>query len=302
MRGLLLVVCLVMLGPLSGFAQGYIMEGFEGPDSIPAGWGVYNNAPFPIDPVATWTVRDTGSALPGLATARGVAHSGARAIGVSWWAGIDTVTGSFLQSDVWLITPRIPNVQPGDVLKFWATGGTMSFLDSLQVYINGIDSLPDPNQYHLASLIWPVGSTYGVFQEYTYDLTIAAGLDIWIGFRYYQDIAVDGFFVHIDDVSVGPPTSVRQLPGIPAGFELRQNYPNPFNPRTTIKFALPEQTMVSLKIFNLLGEEVATLVHEELLPGSYSTEWRADEVPSGTYFYRLQSGQFVQTRKLIVLK
>jgi len=288
-------------------AQIKLQQNFEGPDSIPPGWGVYNIAPFPIDPEANWTVRDTGSALPGIATRTGKAHSGMRAIGVSWWAGIDTVTGALTQSDAWLITPRISNIQSGDILKFWATGGNgpapVMYVDSLQVWLNGTDSLPSALEYHLASIVWPAGSLYGQFVEYIYDLSVAAGLDVWIGFRYYQDVTVDGFFVHVDDVSVEGPTSVdlidRQLP---KGFSLLQNYPNPFNPRTTVEFALARASKVSLKIFNTLGELTAELIDQEMGPGTFRAEWDASGLPSGIYFCRLHAGGLFESRKLVLLK
>ncbi len=85
-------------------------------------------------------------------------------------------------------------------------------------------------------------------------------------------------------------------------YNLQQNYPNPFNPSTTIKFALPTPGFVTLSIFNILGEKVATLVSEELTAGSYKYEWDATELTSGIYFYRIQAGSFVETKKMILLK
>jgi len=87
---------------------------------------------------------------------------------------------------------------------------------------------------------------------------------------------------------------------IPTGYGLAQNYPNPFNPSTIVQFALPKASHVTLKVFNLLGKEVATLVSQELGPGYFSVRWQAD-VPSGTYIYRFQAGEFVQTKKMILL-
>ncbi|MBI2427923.1 MAG: T9SS type A sorting domain-containing protein [Ignavibacteriales bacterium] len=88
----------------------------------------------------------------------------------------------------------------------------------------------------------------------------------------------------------------------PSRFELDQNYPNPFNPTTTITFSLPTRSFVSLKIFDALGREVSNLVFEELSAGAYSQQWNAAGFPSGVYFYRLQAGDFVETKKLILLK
>jgi hypothetical protein len=85
-------------------------------------------------------------------------------------------------------------------------------------------------------------------------------------------------------------------------FVLSQNYPNPFNPSTTISYDLPKSANVSLTIYNTLGQLVATLVDERKMAGSYQVSWNASYVPSGIYFYRLQAGEFVETKKLVLIK
>jgi photosystem II stability/assembly factor-like uncharacterized protein len=89
---------------------------------------------------------------------------------------------------------------------------------------------------------------------------------------------------------------------LPDNFILMQNYPNPFNPSTTIKFSIPETGNIKLKVYDILGNEVATLVNEEKAPGNYSVEWNASSLASGVYVYRLTAGSFVQTRKMILMK
>ena len=98
------------------------------------------------------------------------------------------------------------------------------------------------------------------------------------------------------------PLSVREVDGLPETFRLHQNYPNPFNPSTTIRFELLARTPVRLTVYDLLGREVAVLVNETLESGGYETTWDASGMPSGTYFYRLTSGTFVQTKKMVLLK
>ena len=83
---------------------------------------------------------------------------------------------------------------------------------------------------------------------------------------------------------------------------MSQNFPNPFNPSTTIQFSIPEQTFVTLEVFNTLGEKVSTLVSEELNAGIYKFEWNAKRLPSGIYFYTLNAGSFTQIKKMILLK
>ena len=89
---------------------------------------------------------------------------------------------------------------------------------------------------------------------------------------------------------------------IPTTFSLLQNYPNPFNPATTIKYSIPEAGVVSLKIFNILGEEVKTLVNQEMPAGNHSVQFNASSLASGIYLYRIQTGAFIQTKKMILLK
>lgn len=98
-------------------------------------------------------------------------------------------------------------------------------------------------------------------------------------------------------------TSVGQTDAtVPAEYSLAQNYPNPFNPSTNIRFELPTRMFVKLIIFNALGQEVTKLVNKELEPGVYKIPWDARSQPSGLYFYRLQAGGFVETRKMVFLK
>lgn len=88
----------------------------------------------------------------------------------------------------------------------------------------------------------------------------------------------------------------------PESFELYQNYPNPFNPTTSIQYALSSQQFVTLKVFDVLGNEVATLVNEVKHPGIYEVEYDASKVSSGVYFYQLKAGSFVETKKMILLR
>jgi hypothetical protein len=95
-----------------------------------------------------------------------------------------------------------------------------------------------------------------------------------------------------------------QSPGsiYPATFALFQNYPNPFNPTTTIVYELPKQAKVTLRVYDILGREVASLVNTEKSKGRYEVEFNASHLPSGVYFYKLQAGDFIKTKKLVLLK
>jgi photosystem II stability/assembly factor-like uncharacterized protein len=98
-------------------------------------------------------------------------------------------------------------------------------------------------------------------------------------------------------------TAVKEVSkSIPMNFELEQNYPNPFNPTTQFQFAISKLQMVTVKIYDVLGREVATLVNEELHPGTYQAKWDASGQPSGVYYYRLQAGSFSEMKKMVLMK
>ena len=101
----------------------------------------------------------------------------------------------------------------------------------------------------------------------------------------------------------GSIVSVKQAAAIrPLSYNLDQNYPNPFNPATHFGFTIADTRLVTLKIYDVLGKEVATVLNTTMNPGAYSIPWNADALPSGIFFYRLEAGQFVQTKKMILLK
>lgn len=89
---------------------------------------------------------------------------------------------------------------------------------------------------------------------------------------------------------------------MPTKLELAQNYPNPFNPNTTIKFSLPKQTQLRINIYNMLGELIETLAEGTFNAGYHSVTFSGTHLASGTYIYRLESSEFVQTKKFLLLK
>lgn len=95
---------------------------------------------------------------------------------------------------------------------------------------------------------------------------------------------------------------VNELPGIPVVYDLAQNFPNPFNPSTSIQFSIPEAGMVSLKIFNMLGEEVATLLNEYKSAGNYNVNFNAANLTSGVYVYKINAGNFSMSKKMMLMK
>jgi hypothetical protein len=89
---------------------------------------------------------------------------------------------------------------------------------------------------------------------------------------------------------------------LPLTYSLSQNYPNPFNPTTTIRFEIPVEVHVALRVYNVLGQEVLVVLDEVKRPGRYDVRVEASALASGAYFYRMQAGDFLETRKLMLLK
>jgi len=97
-------------------------------------------------------------------------------------------------------------------------------------------------------------------------------------------------------------TDVNEISSFPHQYSLSQNYPNPFNSLTIIKYQIPELSFVTLKVYDVLGSEVVTLVNEKKSVGSYEVEFNATELPSGVYLFRLQAGTYVETKKMVLMK
>ena len=115
---------------------------------------------------------------------------------------------------------------------------------------------------------------------------------------------IDGKFIHATKEFAYLITSVRDLgtPFIPETFVLLQNYPNPFNPTTTIIYEIPKSSFVTLKVYNIAGQMIATLVDGQKSAGRYAVKWNAANVSSGVYIYRITAGNFSDVKKSIVLK
>jgi hypothetical protein len=260
-------------------------EGFEGSTFPPTGWQRIN-----VSGNVEWILGY-------------FAHSGTQATVCAW-----QVTGV---GEDWLITPRW-NIQAGDSLAFWLRPFYTGFQpDSLAVRVSTTDS--NMSSFTTRILYLAEGNGYPtstVYQRYSVSLNQFAGQGIFIAFKH-MDQNGDGIF--IDDVSVERQGASGIVdPGIiPSKFGLSQNYPNPFNPSTKIEFKIPSWEgygvsrgvgLVSLRIYDITGREVQTLVNEELQPGTYEVTFDGSGLNSGVYFYKLTAGNFVQTRKMLLIK
>ncbi len=234
----------------------------------------------------------------------------------------------------WLAYQRLDTLRPG--IGFW-----LKFPEETEYFLAGtyVDSLSIPlhegwnligalSQPLLASqavseppelLISPF---YGYNSSYQEADTLLPAKGYWIkssGEGYLiLDVSASisqQAFAKIISNELPPPApgedGIASLPleATSTKFKLGQNYPNPFNPMTVITYAIPNheagsmnQELVTLKVFNLLGQEVATLVNETQPPGNYSVQWNSSNNPSGMYFYKLQAGNNIETKKLLLLK
>lgn len=290
-----------------------INEGFEtsglNADSLPTNWSKSPEVgPNPTYPLAVWSARDSGAFFPGVnGLLRSRAHTGHRGISIPWQAG-DAGTGI---ADGWLFTDSV-RVQTGDSLMFWMLMGTPAdipnlshYLDSMQVIVS-IIPFPDPAgtfSTKLATIVSP--DSNNIWTQYKFKMTQYVGQVVYITFRYWMNTNVDGLWCNIDDIFYGNRSSVGVNAigtNVPNKFALNQNYPNPFNPTTRIKFDLPKNTTANLVVFNMSGQEVMTLANGEYQAGSYEASFDAKSLPSGTYFYRLTTKDFVETKKMTLVK
>ena len=212
-------------------------------------------------------------------TCTGVDFSGSLAV-----AGISTdfdIDGNSI--DLYL-TPELA-ASPASIAAVSGTLATLQFES-------------DPSSPELDIMISPVsvdnpfnvnGTTYHRWDRT--EFTDLSGTDVMLPTFNAGTIAVR-FTTDVDDFESNLPTE----------FALAQNYPNPFNPSTTIEFALPEKAHVTLEIFNLLGQKVATIADGEFAAGVHAVTWQAENASSGIYFYRLNAGSEAITRKMALLK
>ena len=153
-----------------------------------------------------------------------------------------------------------------------------------------------------------------VFEEYTlhppiFSITQDIGLDSIYSYFDFGETYITLKGCIVDGVVYGDTTTVGVedvANPIVSTFKLEQNYPNPFNPTTNIVFRIAEGGFVTLKVYDILGNEIATLVNEELPAGEYEVEFNTSSIThhpsSGIYFYQLKSGNFVETKKMILIK
>lgn len=164
-------------------------------------------------------------------------------------------------------------------------------------------TLPKGLDLHLTDRM--AGVTFSLHEQSTYEFTIASNQkanpieNIKPGSRLTSDGEEPRFLLTISgDVTTSTETTI----GLPKAVELSQNYPNPFNPTTTIRYALPQTSAVTLEIFNMLGQKIVTIVNGQQASGSHTVSWNASGLSSGIYYYRLSAGSTAITKTMTLIK
>ena len=131
--------------------------------------------------------------------------------------------------------------------------------------------------------------------NHIYDLTLDNDMNVYVTGASGSSIATVKF--------IQTPTAINSISNtVPDGFKLEQNFPNPFNPKTVIQYHIPVKGLVSLKVFDVLGNEVAQLLNGNQEAGSFEAEFDGSGLASGIYYYRIESGSFVQTKKMMLIR
>ena len=153
-----------------------------------------------------------------------------------------------------------------------------------------------PGQINLPNI--PPGGAAGTASRFT--VTFIDSL--FPGYFNFKVVVMSNGWTYWTDSMQVIVTGVEEEELQPLSYQLEQNYPNPFNPATTIKYSIPTYSKVLIKVFDILGNEIKTLVNKEKPAGTYEVNWNAANLPSGVYFYQLKAGKYLKTMKMILLK
>ncbi len=217
----------------------------------------------------------------------------------------DSPTGNYgnnANNSMTLSAPVNVSTTPVVFLSFWHRYATEAGYDFclVEVSSNNGTTWQQVASYNGSMTTWT---------QQTFDITQYAGAStqLKLRFRLTSDAGVVGDGWYVDDVKLtnycaGIPVGIGQNNGIPLQYGLDQNYPNPFNPSTYIKFQLPEGGNVKITVFDILGKEVASLINEKMEAGYHNVEFNASDLASGLYIYKMESGNFTDVKKMMLIK
>lgn len=203
-------------------------------------------------------------------------------------AGMLTFIGNYFPSSTGVLEIELGGLNPGSGHDVLAVTGNAVLNGTIDVSVSG-SFIPAAGDSFV--VLTTTGSVSDSF------MTANSQSGLYISVKYKSNNVT----VHIDSVGVLDVEEINNGETV-TGFELSQNYPNPFNPSTRIRFSIPESAYTTLKVYSILGQEVATLINEQKSSGVYEVSFDGLNLSSGTYIYKIQAGDFVQIKKMILLK
>ena len=272
-------------------------ESFEGTTFPPAGWikfnvgggAGWNRQPVGTSPIPGWT-GGVITAPPG----------GENAVAFCTWN-----TGGTTSNDQYLVTPQISgiNFADGDSITYWLKRSYDSYADTVELRVSTTTPTAGGFTNLLKTHAFVQGNGDTLWTRHSASLSSFTGQNIYVAWRekvadnYNNGAAISLDLVDIAGTIVGVTNNQT-----PVAYDLSQNYPNPFNPTTTINFSISKPGLVTLKVYNVLGKEIATLVNDPKVAGSYSVNFNGENLSSGVYFYRLEANDFVAIKKMVLTK
>lgn len=280
-------------------------ESFESTTFPPAGWTRFSA----VANIIAWDRALNGTLPsgwnPGFGLEVTVPPGGGTAVALATY----DATGPTV-NDIWLVTPKIYNVNTSDSLVFWLSKKA-DFADRLDVKISKTVN-NNAAAFSINAITYNFGANGNdsVWTRKAIHLGSVAGINngdsIYVGFReFVANNFSDGGIIMIDLVAgvgslvVGTGNNNTLVAD---RFGLAQNYPNPFNPSTTINYNMPKSGHVKITVFDVLGNEIATIVNENKIAGTHQISFNAGNLASGIYFYKMQAADFTEVKRMTLIK
>jgi len=217
-------------------------------------------------------------------------------------------SNSYNRIDDWIITPKLYDIRENDTMSFWCGAIDRTYKDSLKVYVSVTGN--NTNDFVLIDH-FKVDGPQGAWHKKSYDLSAYKGSSIYFAINYFlvnagpQGQSSDNLWIDNFELK-GKGHGGADV----KSFELYQNFPNPFNPSTDISFSIPENSNVSIKLYDISGREIAVLVNGNFEKGIYSISFNSESagsgLSSGVYFYVMravwQGGEFTESKKMELIK
>jgi hypothetical protein len=282
---------------ITGGGSAGFPESFENTTFPPTGWAKFNvgggtgwnRQTVGTSPIPGWT-GGVISAPPG----------GGNAVAFCTWN-----TGGTTSNDQYLITPQISGISitDADSIIYWLKRSYDSYADTVELRVSTTTPTAGGFTNLLKTHAFAENNGDTLWTRHAVSLAGFTGQSIYVAWREkVADNYNDGAAISLDIVDIAGTVTGLTNNEIPTVYDLSQNYPNPFNPTTTIKYSIPKSGFVSLKVYDILGKEVANLVSQEMAAGYYSVNFDGSNLGSGVYFYRIESAEFVQTKKMLLIK